>query len=108
MNPEYGSTYYRITFADMNQTMPGIEPMVYVGLNIFSDENEDIYYFQDTTSVIRFGILDEAEETEEIKIMNCIKAEFGRTIVEIDQLPRIVTSALKKNKELNNPVLKKS
>jgi len=108
MIPEYGYTYYRITYADANQTMPGIEPMVYVGLNIFNDEKEDTYYFQDAVSVVRYGLLDEAEETGDIKVMNCLKEHFGYDIVGIDQLPVIVTNALAKNEEMNNPVLKKA
>lgn len=108
MTPEYGSTYYQITYADVDLTMPGIQPMVYVGLNIFDDENEDTYYFQDTVSVIRFGLLEEAEETSEIRVMSCLKKHFGSEVVTIDQLPKVIADALTKNKELNNPVLKKA
>jgi len=43
-----GRTYYRLTFADPDMTMPGLEPLVYVGLH----ESEGIVVptFQDTIS----------------------------------------------------------
>lgn len=47
-----GTAYYRLTFADMNRTIPSVEPMIYIGLNIFPDDDPDtrVYYFQDTIS----------------------------------------------------------
>ena len=34
-----GSAYYRVTYADSNLTIPGVEPMIYVGTNIADDDD---------------------------------------------------------------------
>jgi hypothetical protein len=47
-----GCAYYRVTYADPALTIPGVEPMIYVGTNIADDDVAEtvIYYFQDTIS----------------------------------------------------------
>jgi hypothetical protein len=47
-----GRAYYRVTYADPALTIPGVEPMIYVGTNIADDDASEtvIYYFQDTIS----------------------------------------------------------
>jgi hypothetical protein len=55
---EVGSAYYRVTYADPKLTIPGVEPMIFIGVNIFeSDGNTSgpVYTFQDTVSFSRFG-----------------------------------------------------
>ena len=41
-----------MTYADPALTIPGVEPMIYVGTNIADDDVPEIviYYFQDTIS----------------------------------------------------------
>lgn len=108
MKPQYGVTYYRITYADSELSMPSVEPMVYIGTNIFDDEKEDTLYFQDTVSVVRFGLLDEAPDTDEILVMNCLSQEFGSSMVHIDQLHKIISEASRTHRELGYPKLRKS
>jgi hypothetical protein len=48
-----GRTYYRLTFADPDMTMPGLEPLVYVGLH--ESEGEILPTFQDTISYTWVG-----------------------------------------------------
>ena len=53
-----GSAYYMLTFADRDWTIPGVEPMIYVGVNVLDSqkaEAETHYCFQDTVSFSRFG-----------------------------------------------------
>ena len=53
-----GSAYYRITYADPKLTIPGVEPMIYIGVNVFESDGESpepMYTFQDTVSYSRFG-----------------------------------------------------
>jgi len=53
-----GKTYYRLTFADPDLTMPSVEAMVFIGTNIFPEDqsaSESTHYFQDTGSFIQFG-----------------------------------------------------
>jgi hypothetical protein len=47
-----GRAYYRITYADPGLTIPGVDPMIYVGTNIAEDDDPATitYYFQDTLS----------------------------------------------------------
>jgi hypothetical protein len=47
-----GCAYYRVTYADPDLTIPGVRPMIYVGPNIFPDDDPAsvVYYFQDTVS----------------------------------------------------------
>jgi len=53
-----GGAYYMLTFADRDWTIPGVEPMIYVGINVFDSqktEAEPHYCFQDTVSFMRYG-----------------------------------------------------
>ena len=47
-----GGAYYRLTFADTELTIPGVQPMIYIGANVFPDDDpaSTVHYFQDTTS----------------------------------------------------------
>lgn len=50
---EQGQAYYRLTFADSAHTVPAVEPMIYVGMNVFPDEDAQsraTHYFQDAIS----------------------------------------------------------
>jgi hypothetical protein len=43
--------YYRLTFADLNRTIPGVQPLIYVGSTFPGDDPDNrTYYFQHTTS----------------------------------------------------------
>jgi hypothetical protein len=44
---EIGTAYYRVTYADNELTIPGVEPMIYVGTNVFPDDvaSDVVYYF---------------------------------------------------------------
>ncbi len=46
-----GKTYYWLTFADPDMTMPGVEPLIYIG----HGEKDGLFCFQDTVSFVRFG-----------------------------------------------------
>jgi hypothetical protein len=48
-----GRTYYRLTFADRDMTMPGVEPLVYIGRH--DSEGEMLHTFQDTISYTWVG-----------------------------------------------------
>ncbi len=108
MNLEYGATYYRVTYADPKCSMPGLEPIVYIGENIFGDEKETTYYFQDTVSVLVFGRADETTDTEECCVSSCPSNELGTSIVDIDQASRLVTSAAEKSRAMGYPKLEKT
>jgi hypothetical protein len=55
---QLGGAYYQITYADRDRTIPGIAPLIYVGVNVFDSEAASptpVYTFQDTVSHSRFG-----------------------------------------------------
>jgi len=55
---ELGRAYYQVTYADRDWTVPGVEPLIYVGVNLFdsdADSPTPVYTFQDTVSYFRFG-----------------------------------------------------
>jgi hypothetical protein len=57
-----GFAYYRVTYADSDLTIPGVQPMIYVGSNVFPDDDPAsvTYYFQDTVSHSRIGSVADA------------------------------------------------
>ncbi len=108
MELEYGTTYYQVVYADPELTMPGLKPMVYIGENIFKNETEITYYFQDTVSVLVFGLVGEAKNTTDCHISSFPEDEIGACIVDIDEAAKIVTAAAKKSKELGYPKITKA
>lgn len=59
-----GSAYYQITYADRELTIPGVDAMIYVGVNVFDSDSSaptPMYTFQDTVSFSRFGLFTEYE-----------------------------------------------
>lgn len=122
---EIGETYYRITYADVAQTMPGIEPLVYAGMNLSdppSDESAK-YYFQDAVSVVQFGLgvrwgqeVQPADETSDLNPDNdegrvyCVHEarEIGWVIVDLHALPAEIEATIQRAKELGFPKLSKA
>lgn len=53
-----GEAYYFVTYAKPQLVIPGVEPMIYIGINIADDDSGDEtprYYFQDTVSYLWRG-----------------------------------------------------
>lgn len=53
-NPQIGEIYYRVTFADLDLTIPRVEPMIFAGTNLFPEHEEQgliSYYFHDPQEV---------------------------------------------------------
>ncbi|MBV7544395.1 hypothetical protein [Acidovorax sp. sic0104] len=122
---EIGATYYRIAFADVAQTMPSIEPLVYAGVNIFNlpSGRSDKYYFQDAVSVVKFGLgiqlgqeVQPAAETSDLsptshegRVYSAHEArEIGEVIVDLQALAIEINCTLKRAKELRFPKLSKA
>lgn len=90
---ERGQAYYRLTYADPELTIFGIEPMVYVGINIFPDDDSGgaIYYFQDTASYLTRGAAtDLASSTRHpeisIRVFPFSAKEIGIAVVSLDDV----------------------
>jgi hypothetical protein len=56
-----GTAYFQVTFSDREYTIPGVDPMIYIGVDVIepdqSDEHSDEpqFVFQDPVSFSRFG-----------------------------------------------------
>jgi len=51
-----GRAYFRVTYADPSLTIPGVEPMIFIGVDVLhADSPGPVYAFQDTASFSRFG-----------------------------------------------------
>jgi hypothetical protein len=122
---EMGVTYFRITYADVAQTMPGIEPLVYAGLNIFGPPSDGAakYYFQDAVSVVEFGLgiplgqeMQPAGEASDLNptdhegrvYWSHEAREIGEVIVDLPALAAAIDSTIKRAKDLGFPKLSKA
>ena len=101
----YGTTYYRVTYADPYLTMPGLKPMVYLGKNLFGNETKDTHYFQDTVSVAHYGLLKEAMDKPKCDIYSCLEEDVGIDILSLDEAASAVSEAAEKAKKLGYPKL---
>jgi hypothetical protein len=115
-----GHTYYLVTFADPQQTMPGIEPVIYIGLDVFGPQTEGTppqYYFQDTPSFNMFGFANEENppvkfegeegvEEPEYHVTFHEAREIGWTIVDLPGALEEVRRAKERADQLGHPTLK--
>ena len=96
-----GRAYYRVTFADPRMTIPGVEPMIYVGKDIFpgKDQPESLYYFQDTVSFHQHGNCMEysgpeiSEDDAPFNVYAFTAGELGADLVELPEAIRLLTEA---------------
>ena len=102
---EIGHTYFRLTFADRDLTMPGIEPLVYLG-DADPEGDEIPHIFQDTVSYSRFGSrLNMAHDHEDILCYFVSPKEIGSCIFSVQQVAGEIAAAAQRATVLNNPVL---
>ena len=101
-----GKTYYRVTYADRDQTMIGVDPLVYLG-DVTSSEGEVLHAFQDTVSYVRFGSrLDPvSEDCDEIEVCFIPHHEIGEDVVELEGVVAAAEESLKRQREAGFPVL---
>lgn len=122
---EVGVTYFRIAYADVDETMPSVEPMVYVGMDIFGSPKDGVsrYYFQDTSSIIRFGL---GRMTEEPRVADASDAdhrldddveriffghqehEIGQVVVDLCALGEEIQIAIQRAQSLGVPRLQQA
>lgn len=122
---EVGVTYFRIAYADVDQTMPSVEPMVYVGMDIFGSPKDGVsrHYFQDTSSISRFGLgrLTEASEVAnssdvDDRLDDCVERiffghqenEIGQVVVDLCALGEEIQMAIQRAQSLGIPRLQQA
>ena len=99
-----GRTYYRLTFADRDFTMPGVEPLVYVGE--VAEDGRRLLAFQDTVSYVRYGSRFEMTEPNTEIVLELVDPEaVGDSILGVDAIAHQVIEAAKRAKTLGYPNL---
>src|SRR6476469_7482354 len=97
-----GRTYFRLTFSDPNLTMPGVEPLVYLG-QVADDSGTEGIVFQDTASYIQHGSgLEGEEQHEDIVLYFMPETELG-AIYTLAELSAEIVESARRAVELNYP-----
>ena len=100
-----GRTYYRLTFADRDLTMPAVEPQVYLG-EVTDDDGTHGFVFQDTLSFVQHGNgLEGEEQNEEVVLYFVPDSEVG-ALYDIGEVAAEITEAARRAAESNHPTLK--
>jgi hypothetical protein len=100
-----GRTYFRLTFADRDLTMPGVEPLIFLG-EVMEEGGSNGFVFQDTSSFVQYGSgLEGDEQHEDIAMYFMPESEIG-ALYDVKELADEVGEAAKRAVELNYPQLK--
>ncbi len=99
-----GRTFFRLTFADRDLTMPAVEPLVFLG-QVTDDGGTQGFVFQDTGSYVRFGSgLEGEEQHEEIVLYFMPEADIG-AMYDIEELAAEVNESSRRAVTANHPKL---
>jgi hypothetical protein len=99
-----GRTYFRLMFADRDLTMPGVEPLVFLG-EVTDEGGTRGFAFQDTGSYVQHGSgLEGDEQHEDIALYFLPESEVG-ALYDIDELAAEVAEAAKRAASTSYPSL---
>jgi len=99
-----GRTYFRLTFADRDLTMPGVEPLVYLG-EVTDDGGTHGFVFQDTASFVQYGSgLEGDEQHEDIVLYFLPESDVG-ALYDVEELAAEVAESARRAASLNHPTL---
>jgi hypothetical protein len=100
-----GRTYFRLTFADRDLTMPGVEPLVFLG-EVTDESGNHGFVFQDTVSYVQHGSgLEGEEQHEEIGLYFMPEADVG-AMYDVEELATEMAESARRAVSLNHPTLK--
>lgn len=100
-----GRTYFRLNFADLDLTMPGVEPLVFLG-EVTDENGTHGFVFQDTNSFVQHGNgLEGDEQHEDIVLYFLPESEVG-AVWTIEELAAEVAESARRAVSLNYPTLK--
>ena len=100
-----GRTYYRLTFADRDLTMPGVEPLVFLG-EVTDEGGTHGFVFQDTASFVQHGSgLEGEEQHEEIGLYFLADADIG-ALYDVEELAMEMAESARRAVSLGHPSLK--
>ncbi|MDD1622436.1 MAG: hypothetical protein LUQ11_13255 [Methylococcaceae bacterium] len=77
IEPQIGEIFYRVYFADSALKVPCLEPMKFIGTNLFPEHEESgvvVYYFQHPTEVPQ----DTEGEQSSPEYLSCSREELCR------------------------------
>jgi len=98
-------TYFRLTFADRDLTMPSVEPVVFLG-EVADESGTRGFAFQDTASYVLHGSgLEGDEQHEEIALIFVPEADLG-AMYDVEELAAEITEAARRAVSLSFPTLK--
>ena len=99
-----GRTFFRLTFADRDLTMPGVEPLVFLG-EVTDEGGTQGFVFQDTVSYVRFGSgLEGEEQHEEIVLYFMPEADIG-AMHDVEELAAEVLESSRRAVAAGHPKL---
>ncbi len=108
MNPSslvIGRTYFRVTFADRDLTMPGVEPLIFLG-EVTDENGTHGFVFQDTASYIQHGSgLEGEEQHEEIGLYFMADSDIG-AVYDVEELAVEMAESARRAVSLNHPTLR--
>ena len=100
-----GRTYFRLTFADRDLTMPGVEPMVFLG-EVTDEGGKHGFVFQDTVSFVLHGSgLEGEEQHEDIVLYFMADSDVG-AMYDVEELATEMAESARRAVSLNHPTLK--
>jgi hypothetical protein len=107
MKPEtlvVGRTYFRLTFADRELTVPAVEPLVFLG-EVTEEGGSNGFVFQDCASYVQHGSgLEGDDQHEEIGMYFMPPTEIG-ALYDIHEVAEEVGEAAKRAAAANYPSL---
>jgi hypothetical protein len=89
-----GSAYYQVIFADRELSVPSVEALIYVGVNVFDSDiyaSGPMHTFQDTMSYFRFGLFTEYEGSEDLQEEGLVTYSF--TLDQLQDLTDLAGAA---------------
>lgn len=99
-----GRTYFRLTFADRDLTMPGVEPLIFLG-EVMEEGGSNGFVFQDTGSFVQYGSgLEGDEQPEDVAMYFLPESEIG-ALYDLAELADEIREAARRAAELNYPQL---
>ena len=100
-NLEIGRPYWVITYADRLFTIPGLKPLIYIGVDVLEDNDATPgpkYTFQDTVSYFRFGNAAQYKGPIDLAEEGAIVHEFTeRELADVTDLPGAIQVLIEAN-----------
>jgi hypothetical protein len=100
-----GRTYFRLTYADRDLTMPGVQPLVFLG-EVTDENGTHGFVFQDTESFIQHGHgLEGDDQHADISLYFLADSDLG-AVWDLEEIAAEIAEAAGRAASLNHPTLK--